>query len=66
MTKTPMTSRARTKRWIRQLARVVRDSRRSKQATGKPILGGPVRSLIGRLISATVPKNASGNNASVR
>jgi len=54
------------KRVLRHLIRNKRASSRGRDTPAAGIVPGPVRRLVARLLTAAVPKNASGNNASVR
>jgi|GEM_PF-4494597 len=54
------------RRLLRTLAARVRRTHRSRHTPASRILPGPVRRWVARLLAAAVPKNASGNNASVR
>jgi hypothetical protein len=61
-----MSQKPMKKRLIRQLLRTWRSTTEGKKNPSKSVIPGPVRRLVGRVITAVVPKNASGNNASVR
>ena len=40
--------------------------KKGRDTSTKSILPGPVRRAVARLFTAAIPRNASGNNASVR
>lgn len=51
---------------VGSLVRKVLGRRRARDRDAQAVHPTPVHRLIARILTATVPKNASGNNASVR
>lgn len=54
------------RRLLRRLVGRIRPGQRGRHTPTDRILEGSVRRLVARVLTAAVPKNASGNNASVR
>ena len=51
---------------VGSLVRKVLGRKRGRNRDAKAVHASPVHRLVARILTATVPKNASGNNASVR